>query len=396
MKQIILIMTLILVSCGKSDTPSTEVHQDTVNASKNIFNNGKVVFPANKFNPNNTALLACALDYEGKKCSPGKTPLIGMKHETITPEIVLSHTLLSHDFLKKPFETFLKNTNNKYLLPMFSSVSGIVLTDEVSSSFYLSRTGMIYIDARYLWQNQQEYSKLKLKKDPRGETHPDKKIEVSHTYLKNGKPYNNAYRSTTRTTAGISKMLTRLMFHELSHAMDYFPPATIKNLPKDQTYNIIAYEKIQNKEISSDKLGYAENIHVWSYAQFYFYNELTGGVIPSLTMDDFLDYFVNDNSITFYSYTTKREHLAMLTEAYMMVYAEKYQECTRAWKKNGQSWKVFWGQRNRILQPSVLNEAKDAIKLIFKSEDSNSLLSIPSDFLTQIQENPVHNNVSCF
>jgi len=398
MKASLFLVLFLLLSCGgdSDSTPDFDVHQDAINTSKSIFDSGKVLYPAIKNNPNFDKLIACGLNYEGTFCSPETTPLIHKEGQEITPEVVLKYTLTSHEFLAEIFERFLKDSNNKYLLKMFGSVSGVVLTDEISSSFYTSRTGMIYIDARYLWQTNEQYAQLELKEDTRGAPNPKKNIEVSHAYYKDGKKLSSQYNKNERVDSDNFGMLTRLFFHELAHAMDYFPPSIIDTLPSDQTYRKISYDRLQSKSISSDKLGYAKSDTIWEYASFFYYNETTDGKIPSLTKKEFLDNFVEDNSVSLYSYTSKREHLAMLIEAYMMIYTEDAQECLRIWNNVNENYEFFWAQENRVLEQSVFPYAQKAIRLIFASNDSSQLLSQSAPVSPLRNSSPEYSREACF
>jgi hypothetical protein len=375
-KLLLFISLLVLTSCGGSKTPS-DPHPNVVKKNLDIFTNGKKLYAANSDSPKVNAMLACALDKSGRNCSPSKLPFIGMENEVITAKSIFDRTLVSHHFMASTFKSFLENLKNENLLHMFSSVAGVVITDEISSSFYTTRTGMIYINANFIWKNLTERSQLKFKEDTRGEPSPNKTIEMYHSYYKNGVKYNSGLFSRNRTQKEISNLLTRVLYHELAHTMDYFPPKKNNEIRNsNETYLDIAEEKFKNSRLSSDSLGYAEGDAVYFYAIYYFYNDVVEGKIPQMNSSSFMSEFNHNNGITLYSYSTKREHLAMLIEAYMMTHIDGYQECNRGYEKKENKWTNFWSQKNRVLQDSVNNEAKKAISLIFNNDRSHQLTSI--------------------
>ncbi len=395
-KLILLMSLLIITSCGGNKAAS-DPHADVVTQNLDIFTNGKVLLAANSSSPYASAMLDCALDKSGENCSPKKLPFIGMANQNITPQSILDRTLVSHSFMATTFKKFLEDLANDDLLYMFSSVSGVVLTDEISSSFYTIRTGMIYINANFLWKDEKEKSLLTFKEDTRGSSAPRKDFEMSHFYQKNGKRYNAGLYSTTRTQDDISELLTRVLYHELAHSMDYFPPKeNIEILDSNETYIDLAYKKYDNSNSASDLLGYAKGDEVYFYANYYFYDELIEDKIPEMDTYIFMRDFKPSNAIAFYSYTSNKEHLAMLIEAYMMIHINGYDECTRAYEKTEDSWAQFWGQKNRVLQDSVYTEAKNAINLIFNSKRSERLNNIVTNKTEEDSTTGVQYSNFCF
>lgn len=379
-----------LVSCGKKASPvAGEPHQKEIEDSFNIFEDEKILFSAVSDSPYAEGILKCALQKDGDDCTPGKVPLLGIKGEVFTPEFILKNTIVSHDFLAKNFASVLKSVSNKYLLNMFASVAGVVITDEISSSFYYSPTGMIYLNATYLWKTQFEFKKLKFKKDRRFARDPRKKIYNNIDFVKNNQVLYTVKRKKERTLDDIASDLTRLLFHELAHAADSYPIEIQEHLDKTKTYYELNKARSDEKLIVSENIGIAYSNKIWEYALFYIDGLLVNPESYVLSREDFIAEFVPNNGLAFYSYKTKREFLAMMMETYFMLFTEGYEVCNSAFYLEDveKTSELFWFQKNRILQDNVLSDAKKSINLMFPADLAAEMTSLTTERKLETFEN---------
>lgn len=386
------LLSIVTISCGKKESPvSGEPHQEAIEKSLDIFDIGKVLLPAKADSRFFKELNKCAFQKDGDDCTPGKTPLLALKEETINADFILEHTLVSHKFLADNFKEFLQNANNAYLLSFFSSVSGIVITDEISTSFYYTPTGMIYINANFLWKTQLEKGQLKFKKDGRFSRDPRKNIFTQIDYIKDNEISYPLLQKVERSISDLSINLKRLFFHELTHAIDVYPVNEQAGLDKNKTYFELRTERKKEEKLVSDKLGYANSSLVWEYANFVIYGDLVNPNSHEFTREDFVTEFAPDDGIVFYSYATKREHLAMLMESYMLLFTDGTQTCVSGiYKQDSESnSELFWFQKNRILQANILEKAKLGIMLLLTGEQSDNLTSLDTSFKLRTELDPV-------
>jgi len=381
-KTLILIVLSILSSCGKNQSPvQGDPHQKQIEANFSFFESNKKLIPAKLNSPYSKAILKCALKKDGRGCTPKNVPLLGMRDEELNSDYILKNTIVSHNFLAKNFKEYLNSIHNKYLFALFSSVSGIVITDEISSSFYYSPTGMIYINASYLWKSHEEFTILKFKKDKRFSRDERKKISTDVDFVKNNKIIYFESHKKERTLENLQPNLSRLLFHELTHANDVYPSNQFYSLNKTKSYLKLRTARYESKELVSRQMVYPLTIKAWEYAIFFVDNELIHPNSHIFTKKDFMDDFVPNIAMVFYSYTTNREHLAMMMENYFMLFTEHFETCNYAYyRPNNNKSELFWFQKNRILQPNILLEAKNAIKLMLPNTLASELTSINTEF----------------
>lgn len=381
-KFLILALFVLASSCAKKSSPVVgEPHQKEIEASFSLFESGKLLQAAAPGSPYFEAIAACALQKEGDDCTPRSVPLLGMRDAVIDADYVLKNTIVSHDFLARNFKQYLNSVNNKYLFALFGSVSGIVITDEISSSFYYSPTGMIYINASYLWKTQEEFSKLKFKKDGRFSRDERKKILTDIDYVKDNKIIYDEARKKERELIDIAPDLSRLFFHELTHANDIYPADQFEKLDQDENYYKLRTKRYEAKEMVSRMIVYPETKKAWEYAVFVVDGELINPDSHLFTKEDFISDFAPNIGMVFYSYLTNREHLAMMMESYFMLFTEHYETCTygKYRESTDKRSELFWFQKNRILQDNILAEARGAIDLMLPSSlalELNSMVPV--------------------
>jgi len=386
----LLSLIALLVSCGnkRASPVAGEPHQNEIEKNLGLFDSDKKLMAAKLDSPYYSGIGNCALQKLGKDCTPEKVPLLGMKGQEINTKFVLENTIVSHSFLAKNFEEFLDSVDNKYLFALFSSVSGIVITDEISSSFYYTPTGMIYLNASYLWKTQEEFKKLKFKKDGRYSRDERKQVFTDWNYVKDNISIYSSKRKTERTISDIKPSLMRLLFHELTHANDVYPVDDFESLDNSKSYYELRTSRYENKEMVSRKIVYPETKKAWEYAIFLIYGDLESPESHEFSKEDFYSDFVPNIGIIFYSYITNREHLAMMMENYFMLFTEHFETCTYgSFRENNESnSELFWFQKNRILQTNILLEARNAIELMLPADMAQELNSLNTVFNLETHE----------
>ncbi|WP_305462789.1 hypothetical protein [Photobacterium leiognathi] len=169
----------------------------------------------------NSSHLACAQHYRESCLLEQFSPLGVEKNTPLTISDIEQRLFVSHPWMAESFLSVL-STLPSSLLPLFRSVSAIVIADDIRPSFYSANTATIYIDPRYLWRDEEEWLTIVPKDDFRDQF----KANVSFLAVRQnvdsaGIPVQwisdtFSARNTTRTIEQLQPALFRLLVHELS------------------------------------------------------------------------------------------------------------------------------------------------------------------------------------
>ncbi len=329
--------------------------------------------------PLNSTLTECIQSKEIEdSCTLERLPLIGMEMERVTTQSVLNRLVVSHNWMGKRFEQVLNFIPND-LLQLFQSVTMVAIDDDIRPSFYWTMTGAIYLDPAYLWLSNEEKATINKKEDYRSNFGSELPYSFAWRYVnplseKYAYAFYNLNDTRTRTFSDITLNITRLLYHELAHANDFFPKerfAHLKNTTQGQGIVFIA-DNIKEWRLSN------EIPHLTEKTMFDLANTVYGGSKATTqqkedTADNVGLLFHGDHSNNLYSYVTQYEDFAMLTEAVMMKYhynVEMEVGFVSIPKKTPSlcnDYIVGWGSRNRIGNNSVKNRAINVTNLLFPS-----------------------------
>jgi hypothetical protein len=313
-------------------------------------------------------------------CTAGTLPLLAEEAgigNIPTVEQVMGRVLVSHDFLGANFENFLrvKDANGDFRR-LLAGVTAVVIGSHVRPSFYTPGTGAIYLDANNLWLNSEQ-------RDVVTEV-PDYRLafDVDLNYSAYGRLVrNNAYavfsypstsRNLSRDNDALMFSIGRLLFHELGHASDYFPPAN-RTLNPNKTIWDNVVDRSNNRLLPSDALAQIYPLRsqqMFDLAQVSFWGATATAAQRAYTAADVGGFFASDRANDDYAYSryensNSREDLAMLFEDFMMTSRQNVQTDIAFGNKfqtgmTGDQIIIAWGQRGRIGDPVV----KPRIKLV--------------------------------
>ncbi len=389
MKNIVsLIILLSLVSCSKSRSGEDKSHGNQ-NAQKNtaFFKEIGAVTPYTDNGPNKK-MKECIYKSENKdSCKLNELSLIGMEKNEITINDVLDRTLVSHKFLGDNFKSLLIKLNNKDLLKMFGAVNAIIISDKVTPSFYWSRTGAIYLSADYFWLTKEEGEKLYKKMDPRADYGQKFKFSIREKTVQNGANIHRGLWQDTRSINDIELPTTKLLFHELTHANDYFPKSLYKNSPldKSKTYLEVSGDRYRKYGLLSDQFENSlASKTLLDLGRIAFHGEKETEDQLDLDAYDIAKEIEDDVAVAYYSYSSPREDLAMLVETLLMMRfynIDKYITVVKFPKNNFKPTNEFqyplaWGMKNKILETKTFERALYGAKAIFEDYDSSIYMNI--------------------
>jgi len=290
------------------------------------FLDGNVyVYPANENSPYGTALVTHLYGAKLYYSTPLHVlPFIGQEHDNPTIENVMDRVLISHDWMGERFEELIKLLPSD-ILELMKSVTGIVISCDVRPAYCTTFTGAIYLDPQYMWLTYEEKLTISQKEDYRSGFSDDLKYRTLKRYVKdNINLYEDFEWSSTeeRSIEDIKYYFAMMLYHELGHANDFFPPHIVSSLSYSHSSQS-AFNSIRNEiisEISCSTYFPLKSDVLKGLAQVKY-----GGAIPSASQKDITpemvsDEFMVDLASRDYSYFTQYEDLANIFAAVMLNY----------------------------------------------------------------------------
>lgn len=365
---------------GTSDTDNVFLTVKNVDFDLNglFYGNGTIIsqdmYAYRETSPYKSALERCVYNNNipnPPECTFTELPLIGMQSNSPTIDDILDRTLVSHKWMGDRFSDYLQNSAaGPDMLKLLRGVTAIVISYDVRPSFYWSATGAIYLDAANFWQLPIERDTLNDQPDYRSDFGSDLQFSVFWRYTKDNDYYPKAriekQDRIARDFVDLEASISWLMYHELAHANDFFPPSSWPLISSTTT----PLNYTRNNETRSDLLDdtfplRSDEMH--ALAQVRFRNETPTTAQRNYRGADVEGFFTPDISASFYSYLTIREDFATLVERYMMLYRLNAEADVAIIDGVTQSDEplVVWGQRNRISESSLEDRTVFAVERVY-------------------------------
>lgn len=371
---------IALFTDGSSETDRVLVTVKNVDFDTNgLFFNSNFVITEDLFaykpnSPFKAAIESCVYNNNipgTPNCTFRDLPLIGTNTLDPTIDDVLNRTLVSHSWMGERFAEYLSNSAaGPDMLKLLRGVTAVVISYDVRPSFYWSATGAIYLDARNFWQSPQERDTLNDVPDFRSDFGSDLQFTVLWRYTKNNEYYpSGGFSKQTRDSRPFEDLeasISWLMYHELAHANDFFPPTSWPNMNP----NITPLSYFRNNGTNSDILTMtyplrSDEMH--ALARVRFQNETPNDAQKRYTGTDIAGFFTPDIAPSFYAYLTDREDFATLVERFMMLHRLDSEAdiaiIDGAIENNNPI--VTWGQRNRISSPALEDRTVFAVSRVY-------------------------------
>jgi len=305
-------------------------------------------------------------------CTLGTLPFIAQQKGGATPTVdeVMNRVLVSHDWLGRNFEAFLReHDTNGDMRRMLGSVTAIVLSTHIRPSFYYAGTGAIYLDGESFWLTPEERDSMNEAPDYRSEFGKALQFDTLWRYTKDNQRLFKFYDPAARITRALDEVrneATWLMFHELAHALDFMPPSAYGSLQNFRSVWDNIYPRYNSYQLTSDRVQ--ERYPLSSRAMFDLGHVLFRGATATAqqkayTPLDIANFFGPDLATDDYAYSTSREDTAMTLEEFLM---QRRQGIRRDFAisdafvsgTTGSNIIVRWGQRGRIGEPAVRPRAR--------------------------------------
>lgn len=322
--------------------------------------------PAVTTSPHAAKLRDCVFsNTRSTSCTLGDLPLLGGETDAPTIDDVMDRVLVSHPWMGVRFREVLEALPDDMRL-MLRAVTAVVISSDVRPSFYWTRTGAIYLDPETLWLTPAEQAVIPDTPDFRSGFGSDLQFAIPWRWVKDN---NYASPSTTpgasRTLDDILLNIGALLYHELAHANDFFPPEQQRGL--SSTLEI--WRTTARPSVSDDleSLMPLQSDILVGLARVRFHGDTATATQRGYTPADVAGFFKADTATAFYNYSTTREDLAMLFES-VMLRARFGVERDIAVTNNpqgddvtGADYIVEWGQRNRVGDAAIKERARYAV-----------------------------------
>lgn len=323
------------------------------------------VYPYRAGSPYGGALLPCTYDTalsNSALCALSRLPFLAQQNGGALPTVdqVMDRVLVSHDWLGRNFENFLRTQDAQGdFRRMLMSTTALVLGTHVRPSFYYGGTGAIYLDADNLWLTPSERDTVSEVPDFRSDFDRDLQYSGVWRYVQNNQSIFVFFDPRSRVNRDVRYLLYEtgwLMYHELGHALDFLPPSTYAGLDN----NLSAWGNISPRvnagQLTSDLVAMQfplTSAVMAGLGQVKFQGAMADDTQRTYTPDQVAGFFSADIATDEYNYSTRREDIAMTLEELLMNRRLNIQRDKAITDKitaatTGATLIVRWGQRGRI------------------------------------------------
>src|SRR5690625_3844189 len=202
------LIALLLVGCGSGSSSHPRFPPSP--AANDVRH-----YPVEPDGPYAEVLAQCAFEnirdghnHINRACTMETLPLLGQEAADVDIDLILSRTLVSHDWMAVRFEQLL-NELPEDLMQMFQSVTAVVIGADIRPSYYLATTGAIYFDPSRVWFTAAEKNTISRAPDFRSDFGRDLNFTVLWRYVKNG---TDAWRSYSLTGPETQRPLSDIVY----------------------------------------------------------------------------------------------------------------------------------------------------------------------------------------
>lgn len=349
----------------------------------------EAVTPAVAGAPYAPVLADCAFnESRDDSCTLERLPFLGQETGGVTVDKLMERVVTSHPWMAQRLREVLQ-TLPAPALEMTRSLTAVVIGSKIRPSFYTTATGAIYLDPEYLWLTQAERATISDEEDYRAGFGNALQFVALWRYVSGNDYAYYSYPSNyahPRTIDEIRLPVARLLFHELTHAGDFMPPAALAGLARNQTLKQ-AIEAQRGHRIS-DELVARDPLtsSTWtSLADVLYRGSTASSAQRAMTPSEVANAFAPDRASDAYNYSTQFEDIAMMAEEALMQFHFGVERDIAFTNRptnsaaSGDDYIVAWGQRGRFREPRVAEAAQFVLQRLLPGTDySAQFASLPA------------------
>ena len=334
--------------------------------------------------PYANVLVSCVqADRASESCALNTLPTIGLETSEPTLSDVMDRVVVSHDWMGLRFEQLLLQMPDE-MLTLLGGVTAVVIGADVRPSYYWNMTGAIYLDPGRLWLTQAELEIISKDPDYREAFSDPMSFRAFWRWVSDEWTWEGTGDDGIRPITDIVPDMAALLFHELAHANDLFPPSEYATV--DRTDSI--YSASNKLEAKYPSTVLKNTTPLGSEDMFRLAGILYSGARPSdadtqITAQQVGVFFEPDVASDNYAYTSQYEDMAMLFEEAMMKLHFNFDRDLAFVTPNEDpincdDYTVGWGVRNRIGDLNVLPRAQFVLEALMPNADySTELAAFP-------------------
>ncbi len=321
-----------------------------------------------------------------RSCTLVELPLLGMELATPGSEDLMQRVATTHPWMAQRFEELLAYLPAS-LLELSRSVSALVIAADVRPAFYWRRTAAIYLDPAELWLSVEEKRTIDPSPDFRRDFGSRLNFRIISRYVLNNQYAWYSYSledDSERSLEDIIAPLSRLLFHELAHAGDFFPRSSLAQLDRRLTTEAAAEQIAQRGAQLSQRLHEQFPLRselMTGLAQVNFAGEEADARQLRLQPQDVVAEFQPDDANDDYSYFSRHEDVAMLFEELMMDYSFKIRRDVAVTEPPdaARNYQVEWGERGRIAAEHIAPRAEFIVSRLLPETDFSAYFATQAE-----------------
>ena len=302
-------------------------------------------------------------------CDFARLPYLGADTNNPTLNDIMTRVLVSHRWMGDNFRTMLARMPPE-ILPLFRSITVVVIASDIRPAYYHSGYGAIYLDAAFLALTSEQQASITDEEDYRSGFGSDLQFRMPWRMARDNR-WILARRDAdgSRRIEDLTTFLALVLFHELAHAIDYMPAGEIAGLSLGQKPYQVSDARL-SRSVSS---AYPLTSDVMKdLAKVSFHGTDSTATQRALEPDDLIDEFPPDGATEYYAYSTVREDFATLFENMMIHFAFGIATDVGITDVPSSGERsdgvVAWGQRGRITDTAVVNRVRAAVRGIYASD----------------------------
>lgn len=307
-----------------------------------------------------------------------------------TVEQVMDRVVVSHDWLGRTFENFLRTQDSRGdFRRMLNSVTAVVLGAQVRPSFYYALTGAIYLDGDNFWLTPDERDTVNEAPDFRSDFGNDLQYSDLWRYVQNNRSIFVFFDARSRVNRDVSYLLNEsgwLMYHELGHALDFLPPSQYAGLNRalDPWGNISP--RYSSRQLTSDLITASSPLRsaeMAGLAQVKFQGVAANATQRGYTPLQVAGFFSIDRATDEYNYSTTYEDVAMSLEEFLMQNRLGIQRDKAITDKiiattTSSTAIVRWGQRGRVGEADIKPRVRSIVQQLTPWLNPNDVDALPA------------------
>lgn len=370
----------------QDDDPSVDPEQDILPRAD--IRELDQLYPYRSDSPYAAVLKGCALAQSTTDaCTLNTLPFITQATPQFDRDDILDRLLVTHDWMGERFEQLLSEAPAD-MIPLFGSITAISIGSTIRPSNYWTGTGAIQLDPANLWLSVEEKANVSTVKDYRSGNGDDLTFWAFGTLRDGDRPATYGYSLTDRRERNLPDIrisMYRLLYHELAHAVDFLPNASVATLNSERTpYRALSANRefYLSPQLYRDLPLHSSILHNLAGVSFH-------GNDATDAQKTFSSAFVgaemaNDGAARYYGYSTVREDFATLFATtmlkmnfgldYYVAYVQKPAGATDTADIPCSDLLVGWGNKNRIADPLVKPRARWVLESVYGASEEIDLL----------------------